>query len=211
MIKIPLFPLNVVLFPDSKLPLYIFEERYKKMVNDCLSDRTNFGINLFAGNRLYPTGCTALVDEVVSQTETGEMNIITKGIIRYKILNYETGEDGLYSAEIDLIEDVNTEYNKEKMTKAVDLYNSLIEIVYKGSVKKIDLTEIKWYSENRSVSFTMAEKCGLSLIERQTLLEMNEEDVRLDYILKFLEEVMPKLKEADKISNIIKGDGFIQQ
>ena len=57
----------------------------------------------------------------------------------------------------------------------------------------------------------MAEKCGLSLLERQSLLEMNEEDTRLNYILKYLEEVMPKLKEADKISNIIKGDGYIQQ
>ncbi|HMQ67710.1 MAG TPA: LON peptidase substrate-binding domain-containing protein [Ignavibacteria bacterium] len=211
MIKIPIFPLNVVLFPDSKLPLYIFEERYKNMVNNCLSGKSDFGINLFAGNILYPVGCTAQVDEVVSRAETGEMNIVTKGISRYKIINYDSAGDGLYTAEIELTEDVNTEYIREKMIRAVDFYNALIEIVYKGSVKKIDLTEIKWYSENRSVSFTMAEKCGLSLIERQTLLEMNDEDNRLDYILKYLEEVLPKLKEADKISNIIKGDGYIQQ
>jgi len=211
MTVIPLFPLNLVLFPASKLPLYIFEERYKKMINVCMDEQSSFGINFFSDNHLYPTGCFAKVDQLVSRTEKGEMNIITKGIGRYEILNYELSEHGFYNGTVNLITDFNSDFDKEKMNTTVSLYNSLVEIVYKGSVKKIDLSEIKWYNENRSVSFVMAEKCGLSLLERQSLLEMNEEDTRLNYILKYLEEVMPKLKEADKISNIIKGDGYIQQ
>ena len=86
MTVIPLFPLNVVLFPASKLPLYIFEERYKKMINDCMDEQSSFGINFFSDNHLYPTGCFAKVDQLVSRTEKGEMNIITKGIGRYEIL-----------------------------------------------------------------------------------------------------------------------------
>jgi len=211
MTVIPLFPLNVVLFPDSKLPLYIFEERYKKMINDCIAEQTSFGINFFSNNHLYPTGCFAKVDQLVSRSENGEMNIITKGLDRYKIITYEMSKNGIYTGYVNMITDCSPDFDKEKMNTTVSLYNSLVEIVYKGSVKKIDLSEIKWLSENRSVSFVMAEKCGLSLIERQNLLEMDKEDTRLNYILNYLEEVMPKLKEADKISNIIKGDGYIQQ
>lgn len=211
MTVIPLFPLNVVLFPDSKLPLYIFEERYKKMINNCIENQTYFGINFFSNNRISPIGCTAQIDQLVSRTLNGELNIISKGINRYKIIKYEMNKNGYYTGTVDLAEDYNTEYDKVKMNKAVDIYNKLVEIVYKGSVKKIDLNDIKWYNENRSVSFTMAEKCGLSLIERQSLLEMDDEDTRLIFILKYFEEVMPKLQEAEKISNIIKSDGYIQQ
>lgn len=211
LIEIPVFPLNVVLFPDSKLPLYIFEKRYKKMINDCINNQTYFGINFIANNHIFPNGCSANVDQLVSRTEKGEMNIISKGISRYKIIRYEMSKDGYFTGTVALTEDFNTEYDKEKMNETVGLYNTLVEIVYKGSVKKIDLNEVKWRSENRSVCFSMAEKCGLSLMERQSLLEIDDEDIRLDFILKYLKEVTPKLQEADKISNIIKGDGYIQQ
>ncbi|MEP7145853.1 MAG: LON peptidase substrate-binding domain-containing protein, partial [bacterium] len=62
---ISIFPLNVVLFPYSKLPLYIFEERYKIMISECLNDKNLFGINFFTQNKIHKTGCTASVDEVV--------------------------------------------------------------------------------------------------------------------------------------------------
>ena len=46
MSEIPLFPLNVVLMPGTPLPLHIFEERYKQMVDECLESETEFGMVL---------------------------------------------------------------------------------------------------------------------------------------------------------------------
>ena len=211
MTEIPLFPLNVVLFPFSKLPLHIFEERYKKMINDCIENDTVFGINFFSGRKIFTTGCTALVDEVLDRSQSGEMNIITKGIQRFNIISYGLGNENFYLGKVDYIDDDSSEYDKTIMEKAVKIYNELVEIVYKGSVRKIDLNEMKWFDEKRSVSFSMAEKSGLSLAERQSLLELNTEDKRLEFMLKYFDDVMPKILEADKISAIIKGDGYIQQ
>ncbi|MDQ3021380.1 MAG: LON peptidase substrate-binding domain-containing protein [Bacteroidota bacterium] len=209
-IEIPLFPLNVVLFPNSKLPLFIFEERYKKMINECFDNETCFGINFFNERKMKLIGCTAWVEEVVNRLENGEMNIVIKGVQRYKIINYELSLHGFYTGKIEYLYEDNLDFDKAKMEKCVKIYNDLVELVYKGTIKKIDLNDMKWFGGKRSVAFSIAEKCGLSLSERQSLLEMDFEDRRLDLILKYFEEVVPKLKDADRISTIIKGDGYIQ-
>lgn len=210
-IEIPLFPLNVVLFPNSKVPLNIFEERYKKMIGECINSGTVFGINFYSEKNIHLTGCSAEISEVTERFENGEMNIVVKGVQRYKIINYELSLSGYYTGKIKYLNDDIGEYDKEKMEKAVKIYNDLVEVVYKGSVKKIDLSEVQWLAGNISVTFTMAEKSGLNLAERQNLLETESEDMRLDIMLKYFDGIMPKIKEADKISNIIKSDGYIQQ
>lgn len=209
-IEIPLFPLNVVLFPYSKIHLYIFEERYKKLINECIDKVTLFGINFFAERRLFSVGCTASVEDIVNRLENGEMNIIVKGVQRYIVNNYELSPDGYYVGKIELKDESNQDFDKAKMEKCVKIYNELVDLVYKGTVNKINLNDMKWYESKRSVSFSMAEKCGLNLTERQNLLEIDFEDKRLDFILKYFDEVVPKIKDADRISNIIKSDGYIQ-
>lgn len=208
---IPLFPLNVVLFPASKLPLYIFEDRYKKMINDCHSEGSVFGVNFFSNNRIYNTGCTAIIERIVNTTATGEMNIICKGEKRYDLMKYELTGIGYFKGRINFLSDDNITDDKVLLEKTVSKYNELIKIVYKGSIKKLDLNELIWTDGTRSPAFLMAEKCGLNLDERQKLLEINEETERLEFVLKYLEEVMPKLKESERISGIIKSDGYIQQ
>ena len=207
---IPLFPLSVVLFPYSKLPLYIFEERYKLMIKECMDDNAVFGINFFSENKIHNIGCTASVNEIVNTSATGEMNIVSLGKERYILNDYELNANGYYEGNIKLLEDDTREFDKEKMKKTVKAYNELVETVYKGTVRKIDLHDIKWLDGKRSVAYLMAEKCGLSLEERQQLLEIGSEDERLDFIINYFGEVIPKMKEADKISTIIKGDGYIQ-
>ncbi|MEO8211348.1 MAG: LON peptidase substrate-binding domain-containing protein [bacterium] len=209
-IEIPLFPLNAVLFPYSKLPLFIFEERYKMMINECFDNETCFGINFFNERKMNLTGCTALIDEVVNRLDKGEMNIVIKGVQIYKIVNYELSLHGFYTGKIEYLYEENLDFDKAKMEKCVKIYNDLVELVYKGTIKKIDLNDMKWYDGKRSVAFSIAEKSGLSLLERQNLLEVDLEDKRLDLILKYFEEVIPKLKDADRISSIIKSDGYIQ-
>ncbi len=210
-IEIPLFPLNVVLFPYSRVPLYIFEERYKEMINGCLNNETVFGVNLFADKKIFTVGCTALVDKPVNRFKGGEMNIIVKGIQRFRIKEYELGPKRYYIGIIEFMDDDNLNFDNLKREKAVLNYHDLINLVYKGTVKRINLNDTRWHDGKRSVAYAIAEKSGLSLIERQTLLETDIEDKRLDFLLKYFDEVLPKLKEAERISNIIKSDGYIQE
>ncbi|MBS1518273.1 MAG: LON peptidase substrate-binding domain-containing protein [Bacteroidetes bacterium] len=209
--ELPLFPLNTVMFPDSKIPLHIFEERYKILINECISRNRSFGINLFADEKIYLTGCTSVVDEVKGRSENGEIDIVTRGIERYEIMNYEMSSDGYFTGTVKFTENSNFITVPGIFEEAVSLYNEIIAIVYKGSIKQINPDDEKWTSGKYSVSFLMAEKCGLNLHERQNLLEISNEDDRLQFILKYFESVMPKLKDAERISTIIMSDGYLSQ
>lgn len=180
------------------------------MINDCIDSNEVFGINLFAERKLYMIGCSAIVYEIIDRKPGGEMNIISKGVGRYTVINYETSSDGFYKGNVNFIENENKNYDKTKMKEVVQMYNEIVQTVYKETVKQIDPDDIKWQDGSRSVSFLMSEKCGLNLFERQNMLELKDEDDRLDYILKYFKEVMPKIKEANRVNKIIKSDGYIQ-
>ena len=65
--RLPLFPLNVVLFPGEQLPLHIFEPRYRRMVRECLDAKSSFGMLLAVDDGLTRVGCTAEILEVVKR------------------------------------------------------------------------------------------------------------------------------------------------
>jgi Lon protease-like protein len=90
--ELPLIPLNVVLFPGMPLPLHIFEERYKLMINRCVADGRPFGVALIrSGSEVggpampHPVGTTAVVTHVDRLAE-GRLNIATVGCERYRLV-----------------------------------------------------------------------------------------------------------------------------
>ena len=98
MFDLPLFPLNTVLFPGMPLPLHIFEERYKRLIRDCLEIHQPFGVVLIrkgdeANGPLaepHEIGCTARIVDIQPLSD-GRINIITLGENRFRIhsLHYE--------------------------------------------------------------------------------------------------------------------------
>jgi len=208
-IKLPLFPLNLVLFPHSKLPLHIFEERYKNMITMCMQESRPFGINLMSNNNISSIGSTAEVVNKFNVLPNGEMDIVIKGIARYELKNYSLSHEGYFMGDISYLEE-DTGFDKEDFNKAVDNYNKLIDAAYKGTIEKINPDDLKWIDGSESVSFYMAQKCGLNLLERQQMLEIDSEQERLTYLLKYFDAVMPKIVEADRISQIIQSDGYLQ-
>ena len=90
----PLFPLNVVLFPNHLLPLHIFEERYKEMIGEAIRQKSEFGIVLAAESGIVNVGCTAVVEKVVEEYPDGRMDIMSRGKRRFEILSLN--EDKAY-------------------------------------------------------------------------------------------------------------------
>ena len=75
---LPLFPLEVVLFPRTQFPLHIFEDRYKEMIGDAVRDNSEFGIVLTAEKGIVSTGCTAVVEEVTQRYPDGRLDIVAR-------------------------------------------------------------------------------------------------------------------------------------
>src|SRR5689334_9850181 len=95
---LPLFPLKVVLFPRMNLPLHIFEERYKRMISNCLEHHSEFGIVMAQEDSktgesgVATTGCTATVAKLVKVHDDGRMDIIVRGSRRFELLNLNQDE-----------------------------------------------------------------------------------------------------------------------
>src|SRR5215813_15015797 len=83
---LPLFPLQLVVFPRTQLPLHIFEERYKEMVGDAIRDQSEFGIVLAKEDGIVNAGCTVTVEKVMEMYSDGRMDVLTRGQRRFEIV-----------------------------------------------------------------------------------------------------------------------------
>src|SRR5215467_14148505 len=92
---LPLFPLQIVVFPRTRLPLHIFEERYKEMVSSAIRDATEFGVVLAKEEGIVNAGCTVKVEKVLHQYPDGRMDVLTVGQRRFEIQRLNEDRDYL--------------------------------------------------------------------------------------------------------------------
>ncbi len=118
--RIPLFPLNIVLFPDEQLPLHIFEPRYRRMVRECLDNRTPFGMLLALPNGVVHVGSTAEILEVIKTYEDGRMDIITVGRDPFRVLTLHE-DDPLLHGDVDYLEDEEPQDCPAKQRQLIEL------------------------------------------------------------------------------------------
>jgi Lon protease-like protein len=101
---LPLFPLQMVLFPGARVLLHIFEERYKEMIGEAIRRRSEFGIVLANEGSLVNTGCTALVDRVIHKYDDGRMDIVAAGRRRFEIVSLDE-ERSYLRGQVDFFDD----------------------------------------------------------------------------------------------------------
>jgi ATP-dependent Lon protease len=101
---IPLFPLQLVVFPRTRLPLHIFEERYKEMVGNAIRDSSEFGIVPYKEDGILSAGCTVMVEKVLEMYPDGRMDILTHGQRRFEIVRLSE-EKAYLEAEVAFFDD----------------------------------------------------------------------------------------------------------
>lgn len=201
---IPLFPLNVVLFPDSAIPLHIFEERYKILISGCLEGTGNeFGINLVNNGSLSPVGCSAVVREVIRRYDDGRMDIVVEGKRRYELVRIDQSSAPYFIGEVNFFEEEPEIIDGALAGQVGDLYNRLVDVAYGGTIPRVRSAGA------HALSYTVVQKSGLDLQERQQLLEMKSENARLERLRAYLSAVVPRLEQAHVVRRIISNDGYI--
>lgn len=199
-----LFPLNTIVFPLSAIPLHIFEERYKLLINDCWKTKSPFVINLSYNEKLYDIGCMVLVADIIHKYEDGRMDILVVGTHRVKIQNFISGEKPYYLANVQIMEDIDNSIDVEKLKKVVDLFNNISGKLKNPEIKPIILEDLN----KEKPSFQIVPKVGLTIEQKQKLIEIRSENERLNFILKHLEVIDKIIDEAEIVNTIIKNDGF---
>ncbi len=186
---VPLFPLDLVLFPGVPLPLHVFEPRYKEMIAECLELRKPFGVLRASSDGFAEVGCTAEIVDVTRRYDDGRMDILTRGVERFEVLQINEDRSFL-QAEITVVEDEPGRPAAQLVEQAVRLH---------AEIAKLAGTEAGSPEEHPDrLSFLLAGSLPLDLDFKQKLLSTLSEAKRLEAVVGYLQAVMPGLRRASK-------------
>ncbi len=135
--RIPVFPLDVVLFPGAALPLHIFEPRYRQMVKSCLKEKSEFGMLLALPKGVAYVGCTAEIVEVVKRYDDGRMDILTVGRAPFRVIRLYT-ENSLVEGQVDYLEDREIPSNPRLRRELIELYEACHTLIFDDYPKNAD-------------------------------------------------------------------------
>jgi len=189
MTLLPIFPLDLVLLPGAPLPLHIFEPRYKEMISECLEQKKPFGIVRASEEGVAGIGCTAEILSVTKKYDDGRIDILTRGVDRFEVL--EVNEDRSFlRAEITLLED-----DDKSSPPADTLVSEAVRL--HAEIVKIAGADLSGPDEAaRNLSFLLAGSLPLDLDFKQSLLSTLSEAKRLEAVVNYLQAVLPGLRRA---------------
>lgn len=203
MVKIPLFPLGLVLLPEMRLPLHIFEERYKLMISECIAANQPFGIVWFDGQSIRSVGCTARVTQVLHRYDDGRLDIMTRGARRFFVEKF-VEEKPYMEGEVAFFEDEPAPAGGFK--EAAEAAAGVIRELFAAGYISEDLDEAT-LADPKRLSFAIAALEGFTPAERQRFLEMTSSGERLRKSVEALSRLLERIQLTLTIQKIIGGNG----
>src|SRR5918995_1247252 len=188
--------------PGSALPLHIFEERYKQMVDECVESETEFGMVLADESGTRRVGCTAKIVELVQRYEDGRMVILVEGSQRFELNNVLTGKP-YYVGDVEYLEDSSGEDVTALAEECIALLERVIEAATEGSVG------IEVEPPYRNLSFAIAGRIEFDLETRQEILELPTEKERLGKVKELLTKAAERLERDKAVREIAEANGHL--
>ena len=200
---IPIFPLNIVVYPGENLNLHIFEPRYQQLINECKETKKPFGIPVVIDSKVQEFGTLLEVVEVSKQYESGEMDIKTKGIKVFRILEQiKEIPEKLYSGAIVSYPENYDNGSSGLMQKVMSNLRDLHLLL------KVEKTFSKPDAELKS--FEIAHHIGLSLEEEYEVLLLQDELHRQEYLKRHLLRAIPMAQGMEQLKEKIKLNGHFK-
>jgi Lon protease-like protein len=199
--KIPLFPLDIVLFPGVPLPLHIFEPRYREMVTECVAANAAFGVVRAQRDGLAVIGCTAQVVRVLHTHPDGRSDILTQGIDRFEIEQLNDSRSFL-QAEVDILPDTAPPATRSAREECVALHFEARHLMgASDGPMHLNL--------DAPVAYLLAAAMPVDLNFQQALLSMRSDAERTATLSTYYRAVLPKLRSAVQTSERASTDGHI--
>jgi Lon protease-like protein len=197
---LPLFPLQLVVFPGSIVPLHIFEDRYREMVGAAAADGSEFGIVLAKDGGIVNTGCTVVVDQVANRYPDGRFDVITRGRRRFEIIALDQEKPWL-RGEVQYFEDEDLVPPSDDLrARALNAFVKLQGSLNQSSSAPAD-------PANPLLSFQLAQDLE-DLDFKTTLQRERSERERLRQFIKFVEEYIPRQEYAARVRRSGPQNGF---
>ncbi len=202
--RIPLFPLELVLFPGAALPLHIFEPRYQDMVGACLAHDREFGMVCTfpgTGGSMARVGCTARISTVLNVYDDGRLDILTYGARRFRV-RHTVDEKSYREADVEWLEDTDsTDTEPSDRRRVTDLHHQLILLAFEeGST-----VDLRVPAGDEPLAFALANMLPFDLGVKQAVLEAHSEKRRLEILSVAYEALLQRAHEiVDQVENTSK-------
>jgi len=197
----PLFPLGMVALPSEMVPLHIFEQRYKTMIDECLDRDSEFGIVWLSDAELAPVGCACEIVRVLSRMEDGRLNIMTRGTRALAVLR-RLDELAYPAGEVELLDDADEEPDPDAHEEAMGAYADLVE---QATDERPDDEAL-----SRLSAYEMAARVSFEVDVKQELLAQRSENQRLRRLATLLEEVQSHLDEQERAQMRAQSNGMVR-
>jgi Lon protease-like protein len=199
--QFPLFPLGIVALPGEVVPLHIFEERYKTMMEHCLATEREFGIVWLADDGLREVGCACRITEVVDRDDEGQLDLLTRGTRPFQIVERE--ERLPYPAgTVEFLADREEVVDDPTATLARELYAELVERATDNRPEPQDLAEMTAYDMAATVDFGLEAKQGL--------LDIRSENARLRLVSRLFRAAMKRLEFVSHAQTRARSNGKVR-
>jgi len=211
---LPLFPLPLVLLPNELLPLHIFEPRYRQMLKDVALDKNMFGVSFFNPQESFiekpvigSVGCVAEVREAQTTTD-GRSNILTIGVVRYRLIDYVDASEPYLLGDVEFFEDEKED--KTLLNPLADevftLFRRIALAAHKLSGERGTFPDVS-QTEPEALSFLVTAAFNLEPDLKYQLLETRSTIERLERLKEILVQTVGKMEESAEIHKISKTNG----
>jgi Lon protease-like protein len=199
--EFPLFPLGLVALPQEAIPLHIFEERYKTMINECLRSEHEFGIVWMADDGLRDIGCACRIERVLEMLDDGRMNILTRGTRPLRVLERQSHLP--YPAGvIEFLVDAEEAVDEQAAEAARDAYADLVRRATDREPEAGELIEMDAYGMAATVDF--------GLDAKQALLDLRAENARLRLVTRLFRAAIKRLDFVDGAQERARSNGKVR-
>lgn len=184
--ELGLFPLPIVLVPTERIPLHIFEPRYRELIDECVENGEEFGFVLTTGDgAVHEIGTLAAVAKVLEVLEDGSMNIVVEGGDRFRLLDLTTGRS-FTTGIVEAVEDDDDPALEADATRAIEVFRELAE----AADSDVDLPD----PESPRFDFELAARVDFAVESKQALLAMTSPRSRMKALVGLLETALEAVR-----------------
>jgi Lon protease-like protein len=191
----------MVALPSETVPLHIFEERYRQMIEECLQGEHEFGILWLSDEELKPVGCACQIEQVVERTPDGRLNILARGTRPFRLVARQ--DDLPYPAGVvEFLAEQEEVTDPENARAAHELYRELVEQATDRTPAEDELLQMNAYRMAATVEFGADAK--------QELLELRSENARLRLLALLLRAAIKRLELVDRAQARARSNGKVR-
>jgi Lon protease-like protein len=196
--EIGLFPLGIVLLPTERVPLHIFEPRYRELIGECLEDDGEFGLLYADDDGVREVGTRARITEVLERFEDGRLNVVAEGRERFRVERLTRGRSFM-TAEVEPVEDEDAAAEAEAAARAAGAFRALAALAGAETEEPDE--------SSPQLSFELAAQVELAPESKQQLLESTSEHERLQLVAELLDAARQALIMTRELGERAKRNG----